>query len=230
MKTAKTNKIAVAAGMAMMCLSGHVVANLIVVQPTSYTSDLSFGPADATVTKTIDGTGLSDPSIVETGDAVPVTLPTEGASSWENGARWSGGTEIVYNLGGAYDLEDVLFWNYGESGETDRGIKSVTASFSTDGSVFTGATGLNFAEGIYPNMSGETVNLQASGVDPSDLSDVTHVKFTDFVNHSDPAGSDGLKGYGEIRFTAVVPEPSTLAMFGLGLGILATARRRMGRK
>jgi len=194
----------------MICLSGHALAAPIVVQPASYTSSGISPTGSSSLDHTIDGAGLTDPSIVENGDDVPGSLPSEHGSSWDDnrGARWSGESgEITYNLGGAYALQDVLFWNYTENAQTDRGIKSVTASFSTDGVLFTGDTTLNFAEGVFSPTPGETVNLQAEGVAPSVLSSyVTHVKFTDFVNHSNPAGSDSFKGYAEIRFTGT-PQP-----------------------
>ena len=124
-------------------------------------------------------------------------------------------TDITFNLGAAYDLESVLFWNYNENGNTQRGISSVTASFSTDGLSFTGATTLNFAESSGLPIAGETVSMVAS--------DVQYVKFTDFANHGDTV----LAGFSEIRFTAI-PEPATTSMLlGLGASLMVFLRRRL---
>jgi len=207
--------------LALVCMSGQALADLVIIQPTNVVSDIVVAGTTVEHADCINGLSLSANLI--TGDAVPVSLPTEGWQSWQadKGVRWQEGTGnnangyITYQLGGAYDLEDVIFWNYGENnGNTDRGIKSVTASFSTDGVSFAGDTTLNFPEADSNPTAGETVNLvDDGGVAASNLLGVTHVKFTDFVNHS-PASPDPdhetLIGYGEIRFTWTPPPIGTV--------------------
>jgi hypothetical protein len=201
----------------MSCLSGSAFAATI-VQPTSYTH-VGNAPQNGDIVDTINGDGLS--SALNTGDAVPGVLPTHESmypGVGTTGVRWyteahnNPITDITFNLGAEYDLESVLFWNYAESGNTDRGIKSVTASFSSDGLSFTGATTLNFAEAGGLPVAVETVSMVAS--------DVQYVKFTDFDDH----GGGNLAGFSEIRFTAI-PEPSSAAAL-LGFGALACALRR----
>ena len=224
--TMKASKIVMTAMIAMSCLAGNAFASII-VQPISYTS--IGGPQNGSVDETIDGDGLS--SALNTGDAVPGVLPTHESmypsGGGTTGVRWfieahnNPITDITFNLGAEHDLESVLFWNYNETqdafpdGQTQRGISSVTASFSTDGLSFTGATTLNFAESSGLPIAGETVSMVAS--------DVQYVKFTDFANHGDTV----LAGFSEIRFTAI-PEPATTSMLlGLGASLMVFLRRRL---
>lgn len=218
----KTSKLVMTAIIAMSCLSGNAFAAIValkdIVQPTTYTQIGST--QNGTIQDTINGDGLS--SALNTGDAVPGVLPThekmypDGGGT--TGVRWfveahnTPITDITFNLGAAYDLGSVLFWNYDEDGGTQRGISSVTASFSSDGASFTGATTLNFAISSGLPIAGEMVSMLAD--------DVQYVKFTDFVTHGDTV----LAGFSEIRF-ATVPEPSSTALLGLS-GIALMLRRK----
>lgn len=223
-------KLYCVAVLGLLFVSGQALAGLVIVQPTSLDASINVGLQEP-LANTINGAGLS--TDLNTGDDVPDNLPTEAWQSWEEGkgTRWRSDQlgnstgYITYVLGGAYDLEDVIFWNYGENnGNTDRGIASVTASFSTDGVTFAGSNTLNFAEADSDPTAGETVNFQDEGVAASDLSGVTHVKFTDFVNHS--TDDDEWHGYGEIRFDGI-PEPVTIGMLGLGAIVSVLIRRKV---
>ena len=220
----KTSKLVMTAIIAMSCLSGNAFAAITIVQATTYTSTGSTQNGE--IVDTINGDGLS--SALNTGDAVPGihgvpgVLPThekmypDGGGT--TGVRWfveahnTPITDITFNLGAAYDLGSVILWNYDEDGGTQRGISSVTASFSSDGASFTGATTLNFAISSGLPIAGEMVSMLAD--------DVQYVKFTDFVTHGDTV----LAGFSEIRF-ATVPEPSSTALLGLS-GIALMLRRK----
>ena len=215
--TMKTSKLLITAIVAMSCLSGNAFAAIValkdIVQATSYTS--TGGPQNGSLDNTIDGTGLS--SSLNTGDAVPGVLPTHESmypGVGTTGVRWFNSTDptTTFNLGAAYDLGSVIFWNYDENGNTDRGISSVTASFSSDGLSFTGDTTLNFAQSGGLPVTGEIVSMLAP--------DVQYVRFTDFADH----GDGNLTGFLEIRF-ATVPEPSSTALLGLS-GIALMLRRK----
>ena len=214
----------------LSCLAGNAFAALTIVQPTSYTY-VGNAPQAGSIDETIDGDGLS--FALNTGDAVPGVLPTHESmypsGGGTTGVRWfvesrnNPITDITFNLGAEYDLGSVILWNYNETqdafpdGQTQRGISSVTASFSTDGLIFTGATTLNFAEAGGLPVAGQTVGMVAS--------DVQYVKFTDFVTHGDTV----LTGFSEIRFAAAaIPEPATASMLlGLGASLMVFLRRRL---
>ena len=222
--TMKTSKLVITAIVAMSCLSGNAFAAIValkdIVQATSYTST-GGAPQNGTIDDTINGDGLS--SALNTGDAVPGVLPTHekmypdgggttGVRWFENPAQSQHITGITFDLGDAYDLGSVLFWNYDEDGGTQRGISSVTASFSSDGASFTGDTTLNFAISSGLPIAGEMVSMLAD--------DVRYVRFTDFADH----GDGNLTGFLEVRF-ATVPEPSSTALLGLS-GIALMLRRK----
>jgi len=220
--TMKTSKLLITAIVTMSCLSGNAFAAIValkdIVQATSYTS--SGNTQNGSIDNTIDGTGLS--STLNTGDVVPGVLPTHErmypTGGGTTGVRWfieaqnNPITDITFNLGAEYDLGAVIFWNYDENGGTQRGISSVTASFSSDGLSFTGDTTLNFAQSGGLPVTGEIVSMLAS--------DVQYVKFNDFATHGDTV----LAGFSEIRF-ATVPEPSSTALLGLS-GIALMLRRK----
>jgi len=64
--------------------------------------------------------------------------PSNGNSKW-----------ILYDLGYTYNLGTSRFWNYNETGKTDRGIKSYTLDISLDGNnwINTGTYHLDEAPG-----------------------------------------------------------------------------------
>lgn len=219
--TMKTSKLVITAIVAMSCLSGNAFAAIValkdIVQATTVTSTGAL--QSGFLEQTIDGTGLS--SALNTGDAVPGVLPTHGQmypdGGGTRGARWFNSTDptITFDLGAAYDLGAVLFWNFNETPSfpnTQRGISSVTASFSSDNVTFTGDTTLNFTQSSGLPVTGETVSMLADGVQ--------YVRFTDFADH----GDGNLTGFLEVRF-ATVPEPSSTALLGLS-GIALMLRRK----
>jgi hypothetical protein len=132
---------------------------------------------------------------------------------------------IVWDLGAVYDISRFNVWNYNEINGTftQRGANSVGITTSIAGNLsglsnsvgsllgnfnFTEATGLN-------SYTGEMFNSAFTG---------RYVRFDIITNHG---GDYNFAGLSEIRFDgtlAVVPEPSTLAIFALGLMGLASRR------
>jgi len=197
MRTVNTSKIAVAAVMAMICLSGHALAADSIIRPTSVTPG---GTGNWQGGLTINNSGLH--SALNTGDEVPDTLPGHDASWYTRSGRNLGST-VVYDLGATYKLQDVLFWNYNEAGQSlGRGFTSIDFEFSVDGSSYSTATSLTLTEG----EQGETVNLVNSGVAPSDISGVRFVRLTNFVS------AEGPSGFNEIRFTNPPPKGTVISI------------------
>jgi hypothetical protein len=132
---------------------------------------------------------------------------------------------IVWDLGAIYDVSRFNVWNYNEQtrGLTSRGanLVGITTSLAdnlaglntNDGSLlgnfnFAKATGLN-------TYTGEIHNNAFTA---------RYVRFDIYTSHG---GDNSFAGLSEIRFDgalASVPEPSTLAIFALGMIGLASRR------
>jgi hypothetical protein len=179
---------------------------------------------------TINGSGLSDATIVQTGDAVPVTLPTHAASpfgiQWRNRDGSQADNTISFDLGTgstSYDITGLYVWNYNEafSGfQTQRGFNVLTiewssndgANWSTVGSV----DGFAFTEALPQNDNApQFVSLGST------LSGATDIRFIPTSNH----GDSRYYGLNEVRFVAV-PEPSTIVLMTISIVALIGFRRR----
>ncbi len=221
---------------AMVSLASPVLADTIVV-PIGVTGPTpNPGPA-LPFSQTIDGSGLS--SALTTGDVAPATaglFPTHVIADETDGAispelRQVAGRvfdtslqDLVFDLGGTFDLTGLALWNYGERFNTlyfnDRGLKDFTLEFSSDGgTVFGASLALSAAMAPTGASSGlvtygpELLSFLASGV--------THVRLGSATNHG-----GNFTGFNEIAFISGVPEPSSLALFGLVGGIVLVRRRR----
>jgi hypothetical protein len=186
----------------------------ILVQPTGATA--SHQQSSSPAGKLIDGSGLSDASIVETGDAVPATYPSHGTNAsdmWRTLKPSDGqpivGATVQFELGDSCDLSGFHLWNYNEywsGGESNRGIKIATVEYSTNnGTNWTSLGDMTFAQATgLSNYTGEDYTFA------SPLIGVTDVRFTVVENH----GGDRV-GLSEVRFIetdalsgAHTPDPS----------------------
>jgi len=175
----------------------------------------------------LDGSGLSDATIVENGDTVPGVLPThtfgyntDAVGGYMARVRNATGglAELTFDLGGTYEVGGVILWNNGEtSGNTDRGIENAAISWSSDGVNFTSASEtLVFAESA---SSGDIAAQQEMLA--TSLPGVTHIRMA--VDNFD--ATDAIVSFAEIRMVAV-PEPATLGLIAaFGGGILFIRRR-----
>lgn len=219
--------------------TGMASAATTIVVPTSITlaNDAGNWTGNGGTNRTIqngaanwfNGTGLSDASIVETGDPVPSVFPTHAygnESRIRSGAPMSPLPQLTIALGAGYDLSALVLWNHGEGAttgtESDRGFSTLTISFSTDGTTFTNPENLSFAKGPQgaAPIAAQVVDFSAPFVG------ATHVRFSDIQTFAGtPASGTHLQNIAELRFVAI-PEPSSAALLGLGvLGLFARRRR-----
>jgi hypothetical protein len=221
--------IAMAAG--VMSVASLARADLI-IDPVSASASTEFSGRGAE--NAVDGGGLSDPTLVDTGATAPASdadypsQSTDPSTMWmSNGpdASSQAGQYITFNLGSPELLTGFHLWNYNEayaggSSYTDRGLDDVTLSFSADGSDFSTipsqeVDGLTEATGL-ASYTGETYTL-ATPVDAQ------YVRMTIITSYGDPE----YNGISEIRFLAPVPEPASLGVVGLSaMGLLARRRAR----
>ncbi len=216
-------KAVLTAGM-LAALAQYASASVI-VQPIGATSP---NPVQRDVANSYNGNGLSDSSIVETGDSVPAVYPTHNnaaGSQWQAKDVSANQVTITFDLGGQYDLTGFHLWNgceywSGTGDETDKGVKEATVLFSTDnGNNWTSMGAMTFARGLDNNAyTGEDYAAVMNGA--------THVRF-DVLSNWSADGQSGQTGIAEVRFVAI-PEPATLGLIGVfGVGTIFIRRRLM---
>lgn len=140
------------------------------------------------------------------------------------------GTSIIWAFGGLYAQSGVNTIASATSFNDDLYVDFATAvnglSFYSGGDDFNGVQALInvFVGGVFS----QTVNLVGDGdagtTDFQDLSAIANITRIEIVSVTDPAGLV----YDDFAFTTDghVPEPATLALFGLGLAGLGVTRRR----
>lgn len=127
-----------------------------------------------------NSTGLSTP--LATGDLVPSPLPTHEPYAIPIVSRvrdteettTSGEAQLVFDLGGSFNLSGVALWNSNENNQTQRGIENMALSYSTDGGLTfsPGETLSSWTQGANGTIDGEVMTL----TNPSSAQDVTHVR------------------------------------------------------
>ena len=208
----RTIQLVVACVAVLIATAGQVKAGLI-AGVTATSSRGTFG--SYTLSNLTNGVGLT-PSISTT-----ATHSTFFGDMWMNN---SGGTvgNLTFDLGGTYSLSGISIWNYDYDDSQDRGVKDFTLESSSDGISFTsllGTTTLSIAQ--YLPITNEPAQIFALG-----NTTASHVRLNYLNNYGDPA----LTGLSEVQFVGAtaIPEPSTIAMFGIGAGVmgLVSIRRR----
>ena len=212
---------------------GHV-SGAMIIRPTGAVATYTmYGPGFA-----IDGSGLSDSTIVETGDETPAVYPMHTNVNpnvmWFAYDRFSAGPRpsITFDLGAEYTVGGLHVWNYNdpviagpshlEREMTNSGIKDVEVTFSTTAidAGFGDPEVLVFAEGTGLNdYTGEDLLFSATHT-------ARYIKFQPTSNHGHVWHYTGLS---EVRFfDTAIPEPSTLFLAASAFGGLC-AFSRLGR-
>lgn len=176
--------------------------------------------------KTVDGSGLSDASIVETGDPVPTTYPTHDR---DNNAGWFSDDNvdvsdhsITFDLDGLYELTGMYVWNWNFNGggtQTNDGINDLILEFSNDGIDFSSIPTQSFSFAQATNSTdyageGHTLSPVTAG----------YVRFNIQSTFEHASGEIGKAAFAEARFEAV-PEPTALVLVGVGLLAVLSLRR-----
>ena len=227
-----------AGGVLIAGVAGQARAGVI-VDPTAIDAVSSeVGGRDAD--DTINGSGLSDATIVETGDAEPSPYPTH--STNDSDAWWSDVNVennidevfITFDLGSVHSLEGMHIWNLNGGGagrSTSSGVENLNVEFSTDGSIFSGAEAftLNEAPGAatYTGESHDFASTVSARFVRFDVQ-TTFENNGSIVKDGDPETVEvsNRAGLSEVRFLAI-PEPASAALLGLG-GLMLLPRRRRG--
>lgn len=215
-----------------------------VTAPTGLASASAEGSSTYTVSNNTLTAGAS--TVLGASDSLGDSGFQDGtAADFGNFVTGNPGGFITYDLGGAYNISDLLIWNFSQQGGdgngpyNSAGVQEVNILTSTTGlpGSFTPVPGPNM-DGSFTfnevtqsvgyntgpgNASPSTFNIPAQ-VLAVNLPDAQYVEL-DFVNNWGWAG--GLIGIAEVNFVGTeVPEPSTWAMLALGAGALAFAYRR----
>ena len=210
---------------AVALFAGSAHATLITglsVQSADTGTNANMSPSDA-----IDGSGLSS-----------YTIGAAHTNTWTHN-WWSANAsnpQITIDLEGNYSLNQIYIYNYNEgAGQIPRSLQNVQVwvapaedegqlvKLNTNGSGTQDNGSGDFLLPAGPAASGYTgFNLDLTGVlNPQELNDVRLVR----IQALDTYGSTG--GLAEVMFDggAPIPEPSSLALLGLG-GLLIARRRR----
>src|SRR5207244_1823361 len=127
---------------------------------------------------------------------------------------------VTFDLGGLFVVDSFSFWNQngggpGSAGST--GIQGVQVLTSTNGVTFTPLAG---GPSVFAQVSGST-NLPPQIFTFAPVA-ATQFRFQILSNYGDAAET----GFAEAGFNNAVPEPSTAALFALGVAVLGCLGRR----
>lgn len=208
---------------------------------TAIAAALSIPSAEAALISIDPATGVTASSEIPGFDRIDDYIVSNGLngsgehSSGADGVAWlsTGNTptfgnedtdpSVTFDLGAVYTINSFHVWNYNENAtgiQMTRGVDAVSVEYGTTaglGSTVPGITNFAIADGT-PTYTGEDF----SGFTPFNA---RYIKFDIDSNHGDVNVFYGLS---EVQFDGVlVPEPGSMALFGLGgLALILRRRRR----
>ena len=162
-----------------------------------------------------NGSGLSDLTIVETGDLAPDVWPTHISGNHSSRvSRIRNAPEhntLTFDLGGTFDVSGVALWNSTEIGsgglQTDRGFENTVLTYSTDGGItFNSAadtlTWTERSDDASTNQGSDPTDPDVFGPEiqtlPNTVPGVTHIRMV--VDNFSTAGADNIVMASELRF------------------------------
>jgi hypothetical protein len=215
-----------AVAMAMANLLTINVANadfIVIADPTTQViaSSEIGAPFDRMDDYIVDGSGLSSGQHNNGSDLV----------AWLSTGIGFGDEDfdpsVIFDLGAVYTINSFHVWNYNENStpaippgpQVGRGVNDVSVEYGTTaalGSTVPGITNFAIADGT------DTY----TGEDFGGLSfNAQYIMFDINSNHGD---ANAFYGLSEVQFdgVAVIPEPASLAVLGLGSVMMLVRRRR----
>lgn len=149
------------------------------------------------------------------------------ANMWMTDLGMSTGS-LVFDLGSSRSLEGISIWNYnfGEQvflSTLDRGVRTFTASVSSDNAAFTQVLAGTLSRGTGQPIAAENFGLSGTA---------RFVRLDLTSNFADPLFGSGTPiGLSEVRFqVAAVPEPASWAIMIGGFGVVGGVMRRSRRR
>jgi hypothetical protein len=200
---------------------GPVTGRGVILSPTDAVINIG-GTGLGAIQDTINQNGLSFGFISGTTDFdsyLTSTPPPRHTISFPNAEWFSASTiaRVTYDLGNVYSVDRLALWN-----EEVSGIGKLDLFYSTDDLTF-----FSLASGLLPTDNTGSYVADVFSFMPTnaryirfDMSDCPQPKF----------GGNNACAIGEVAFevnpVAQAPEPGTLALFAVGLGLLGARSRR----